>query len=350
MKKNTNKWLIAFSFVFYIFAIVLMIVGSFKDLQITVSLYNPENLFAQLFENFSVFVYWAIWGPAFTIIFLCRRDLNESLAVIHKIIPAIKPIKNTEHKAYKIFNVLLKIITTVGFFVLAVIGWKKLIENVLKNILLMADKDNMSQAFYFIVSAVCAVIAILLCSKIDKTKLRKIEALALAGVLLGIFIKIIEELKPITSRVRVREMIAYSNGFLNEEGMSEGRYSPLTKAMAGSTDFSAYTPWYKIGDDMGIYNRADSFPSGHTSCSCASFLLCLVTLTYDKLKKFAPLAWIVSFAYVLTVGFSRMIAGAHYLTDVAGAAIIAYSFFLIVYKLYCSFTEKGVIGEGLNCR
>lgn len=214
----------------------------------------------------------------------------------------------------------------------------------------MAGKDNMSQAFYFIICTVFTLVVLLLCRKLDKAKLKKIEALALAGVLFGICIKIIEELKPITGRVRVREMIAYSNGFLNEEGLSEGRYSPLTKAMADSTDFSAYTPWYKIGDDMGVYNRADSFPSGHTSCSCASFLLYLVTLTYDKLKKFAPLAWVVSFAYVIAVGFSRMVAGAHYLTDVAGAAILAYSFFLIVYKIYCRFTDKGVIGERLNCR
>ncbi len=345
MKKSINKPLIIFSVVFYIIAMGLMLIGTFNDLQITVNLYNPQSLFARILESFGPFTYWGIWGPALTIIFLCRRDLNESLCVIHKLIPAITPVENTEHKAYKFFNTVLKIVTTLGFFVLAVIGWKKIIENVLKNILLMSGKEDMSQAFYFIVCTIFTAAVIFLCSKIDRNKLKKIESLALAGVLFGIFLKIIEEFKPLTSRVRVREMIAYSNGFLNENRMSEGKYSPLTREMAAGADYSAFTAWYKIGDDMGVYSRADSFPSGHTSCACASFLLYLLSITYDKLKKFAPLALMTAFAYVILVGFSRMIAGAHYLTDVAGAAIIAYSLFLIVYKIYCSFTQRGVIGR-----
>lgn len=344
MKKSINKPLIILSALFYIAAIALMIVGTFNDLQITVKLFNPENLTVQIFEGFGQFVYWAMWGPAITLIFLCRRDLNESLAVINKLIPAIRPVENTEHKAYKVFNFVLKAITTVGFFVLAMVGWKKLIENVIKNILLMLDKDNLSQPVYFIICTVFTAIVVFLCRKIDKEKLRKLEGLALAGVLFGIFLKIIEEIKPITNRVRVREMIAYSNGFLNEEGLSEGKHSPLTSTMAVGTDFSAYTPWYKIGDDMGIYNRSDSFPSGHTSCACASFMLYLFTYAYDKLKKFAPFALLAAFAYVGVMGFTRLIAGAHYLTDVAGAAILGYSLFLIVYKIYNKFTKKGIIG------
>ena len=58
-------------------------------------------------------------------------------------------------------------------------------------------------------------------------------------------------------------MIAWSNGFKNSSGLSEGRFSPLTREMVDTTDFSAFTPWYKKGDAMGIYSRADSFPSGH---------------------------------------------------------------------------------------
>ena len=284
MKKSINKPIIIFSFIFYIVAIALMIVGTFNDLHITVNLFNPQSLFAQIFEGFGQFVYWAIWGPAITLIFLCRRDLNESLAVINKLISAIKPVENTEHKAYKFFNILLKAITTLGFFILAMVGWKKLIENVIKNILLMLDKDNLSQPVYFIICTIFTAIIILLCRKIDKEKLRKLEGLALAGVLFGIFLKIVEECKPITNRVRVREMVAYSNGFLNEKGLSEGKYSPLTSAMTANTDFSAYTPWYRIGDDMGIYSRTDSFPSGHTSCACAAFMLYLFASAYDKLK------------------------------------------------------------------
>lgn len=344
-KQNSNKGIIAFSIVFYIIATALMVLGSIKDLQIDMTLYNPSNYPAHFAELFSQFVCWGIWGPAFTIIFLCRRDLNGCLEVISKVFPFIKPFSDIKSKAYKVLNTILNVITSLGFFVLSVIGWKKLIENILKNVLREVGKDNLSQPVYFIICAVVAVVMIFLFSKIDKRTLKKLEGLALAGVLLGIFFKIVEECKQITNRVRFREMIAYSNGFLDEEGiMSDGQHAPLTKAMSKTTDFSAFTPWYKIGDDMGIYDRADSFPSGHTTNSCAIFLSYLFCITFNKLKKLAPFAFIFSALYVIAVGFSRMLTGAHYLTDVVGAAMIAYALFLIVYKIYSSFTKKGIIG------
>lgn len=344
MSKKKNRFFVIFAIIYYIVLIGLMIYGTFNDVKIDMALFNPENKLAILAESFGPFVYWGMWGPAITVIFLCRRDLNESLAVINKLVPVIKPVKNTSSGAYKFFDFVVKFITTVGFFVLAMVGWKKLIENVLKNILLMMDKEDMSQAFYFIVCTIFTAIVILLCRNIDKNKLRKLEGLALAGVLFGIFLKLIEEIKPITNRVRFREMVAYSNHFLNEEGLSEGKHSPLTSDMKNSTDFSAFTPWYKIGDDMGIYNRTDSFPSGHTSCACTSFLLYLFTCAYDKLKKYAPFALCVSAVYVVGIGFTRLIAGAHYLTDVAGAAILGFTFFVLVTAIYNSFVNRGVIG------
>lgn len=339
-----NKGFLIFTILFYVAAIAGMAVGTVNDLQIDMALFNPESNFAQLLESFGQLVYWAMWGPAITIIFLCRRDLNESLAVINKLIPAIKPIENTDNKTYKFFNFIVRAVTTVGFFVLAMVGWKKLIENVIKNILLTLGKDDLSQVVYFTVCTVFTLVIVLLCRNLDKEKLRKVEALALAGVLLGICFKIVEECKNITCRVRFREMVAYSNNFLNDKGLSEGKYSPLTSAMAQNADFSAFTRWYKIGDDMGIYNRADSFPSGHTTYSMSLLMAYPLCRAFTKLKSLAPFALLVSIAYTIVMGFSRMVAGAHYLTDVVGAAIIGYTLFLIVLAIYNKFTEKKIIG------
>jgi membrane-associated phospholipid phosphatase len=74
------------------------------------------------------------------------------------------------------------------------------------------------------------------------------------------------------------------------------------------------------------------------------FLTYPLCLAFEKLKKLAPFAYVFSVAYVILIGFTRMIVGAHYLTDVVGAAIIGYSLFLIVLKIYTSFTKKGIIG------
>lgn len=344
MKEKSNKGLIIFSVIYFIIAGAFMIYGTFSDMKVDMALFNPENNFARFAEQFSQIVYWGIWGSAFTIIFLCRRDFNGCLEVIGKVFPFIKPFNNTDSKAYKILNTILKVILTAGFFVLAVVGWKKLIENVTKNILLNLGKNDLPQAAYFIICAVFSAAMIFLFSKIDKKTLKKLEALALAGVLLGIFYKIVEECKGITNRVRFREMVAYSNGFLNDEGKSNATHAQLTRAMAENTDFSAFTPWYKTGDDMGIYRHSDSFPSGHTTYCCSLFLSYLPCLVFEKLRKLAPFTLAFSSLYVIAVAFTRMVAGAHYLTDVAGAAIIGYSLFLIVLKLYESFTRKGIIG------
>lgn len=344
MEKQSNKRIMIFSIVFYLIAVAMMVLGSIKDLQIDIALFNPENTFAQLAEQFSQFVYWGIWGPAFTLLFLCRHSLNESLEIIGRLLPFVKPVKDTETKVYKIFNTVLNIFTGLAFYVLSVIGWKKLIENVLKNILQNLGKEDMSQAFYFIFCAVFSAIVILLCSKIDKEKLRKLEALALLGVLLGICYKIVEECKEITGRVRFREMVAYSNDFFNQKGLTDGQHAPLTSDMVNGTDFSHFTPWYKKGDDMGVYNHSNSFPSGHTTYCCSLFLAYPLCLAFDKLKKLAPFAFVLSALYVILIAFTRMVAGAHYLTDVAGAAIIGYTLFLITYTIYTTFTKKGIIG------
>jgi membrane-associated phospholipid phosphatase len=165
--------------------------------------------------------------------------------------------------------------------------------------------------------------------------------------LLGIFYKIVESCKGITNRVRFREMVAATNGFYNDKGLSHGTLdgfsSRLTSDMKNGTDFSAFTPWFKKGDDMGVYSHADSFPSGHTTYSCTIFLSVLFCNAFDKLKKFAPAMLLISFVYVALMGYSRMIAGAHYLTDVVGGAIIGYTLFLIVYKIYNTFCNKSIL-------
>lgn len=342
-EKSFKRIFIA-SAVFYAVALVLMLVGTFLDLEINKAVFYPESIIVKGLEQFSQFVYWGMWGPIFTVLILCRHDLNESLEIIGRVIPFIGPVDNTDTKPYKVCNTILNIFTAVAFYVLSVIGWKKLVENVLKNILADLDIADMPQWFYFVVCAVLSAVVILACRKIDKAKLRKLEALALAGVLLGICYKLVEECKEITGRVRFREMVAYSNGKVNEGGMSDGQNADLTREMLKYTNYHQYTPWYKKGDDMMIYSHSNSFPSGHTTYCFTMFLTYPLCLAFNKLKKFAPFMYAFSAVYVIVVAVSRLMAGAHYLTDVVAAAVIGYTLFLIVNKIYNVFTKKGIIG------
>lgn len=341
MAKRNSKTLTVFSIVFYIIAAVLMVLGSIKDLQIDMALFNPQSGYSITLEAFGQFVYWGMWGPIFTVLFLTAHGLNECLEIIGRLLPFTKPVSNTESKAFRVFDTIVKIVWKVIFFVLGVIGWKKLIENVLN------DFFDLSQLVYFIICTVVTVIAILIFSRISKETLNRLEGLALAGVLLGICCKIVENCKTITSRIRFREMVAASNGFYDDEGLSFGKLdglsTRLTADMKNGTDFSAFTAWYKKGDDMGIYSHADSFPSGHTTYSCTIFLSVLFCSAFEKLKKAAPFMFIISFIYVVLMGYSRLIAGAHYLTDVVGGAIIGYTLFLIVMAVYNKFNEKSIL-------
>ena len=339
-KKREKRGYIIFSAIFYGIATALMIFGTFCDLKIDEALFAPGQTFARLAESYGQFVYWGMWGPALAIIFVCRRDINGTLALLSNISPKIKPIAKSESKAYGTVNFIFKAVSSAALFVLCSVGWKKLIENVIKNILLNTGHGKWSQPIYFAISFAVAAVSIIIASRINRETLKKLELLAFAGVLFGAICKGVEECKTLSQRVRFREMIAWSNGFKNSSGLSEGRFSPLTREMIDTTNFSAFTPWSKKGDAMGIYSRADSFPSGHTTYSCTLFLSSLFCRSFEKLKKLAEPALCVSAIYAAAMGYTRLAAGAHYLTDVAAAAIIGYTAFVTVRFIYIKVSAK----------
>ena len=82
-------------------------------------------------------------------------------------------------------------------------------------------------------------------------------------------------------------------------------------------DYIGYTPFYQPSAFGG-----SSFPSGHASMSTLSVLL------YDINKKhriFAKNGWILAFSVLFTacVVVSRLIAGAHFITDLIFGVLIA---------------------------
>lgn len=336
MKKTNSKSFIVVSIIFYVAAAALMAVGTFYDLEIGKRVFDPQSGFAISLEAFGQFVYWGMWGPLFSVLFLTRHSLQEAFDILSGILPFIKIKFNIKSKAYRVFNFIFKWGLGIGFFVLTVVGWRKLVANVLKYVV------DWNEVIYYIISAVIAVLGIFLLSRLDKRVLKKLENLALAGVLIGIIYKVTEECKTVTHRIRIREMVAYSNGFVDEKGLSFGKLEKLTTRLTASmqenTDFSAFTSWFKIADKTSIYSSANSFPSGHTTYSCTIFMSALFCTAFDKLKKAAPYFTALSFVYVAAMGYSRMVAGAHYLTDVTAGAIIGYTAFIVcrtIYKKYC---------------
>ena len=78
-----------------------------------------------------------------------------------------------------------------------------------------------------------------------------------------------------------------------------------------------------------------SFPSGHSACAMVvSMLLMWLPLVNDKLVKHQTLLFYLGVGYAAFVAFTRMLVGAHFLTDVCFGMLIT---------LICSFAGNEII-------
>lgn len=332
-KKRTT----AFIAVYFIFFAALLIIGSFKDFQIEKAVFNPQNSFAEFFEIWGEAPRFAMWGPAATVLLFTRRSIKECFTVFHRLLPFIPEIseKQTQTNVYKFFNFIVNSIEIIGFTVLAVLGWDKLIRNVGKYYV------DLSKAVWYIIAAVVAIIVILIFTKIPKEILYRLEPLALCGILIGIFYCFLGPIKSIANRARFREMVAFSNGFENPKDAN------ITSAFISTSDFSYYTEWYQKGFGGTLLNgfelEGTSCPSGHVMSGCFIFLSTLLCNAFEGLKKYKTPVFILCFAYTAALSLTRMMRGAHFLSDIALGAILGMIFFLVAAGVLKIFEKKRIL-------
>ncbi|MBR6874400.1 MAG: phosphatase PAP2 family protein [Ruminococcus sp.] len=127
--------------------------------------------------------------------------------------------------------------------------------------------------------------------------------------------------------VLVAICIAYAVQEILKGVMRRPRYRTVLKGFDGV----GFVPWYEkfpytkdLPAALGIAKEEfASYPSGHSMMSMTSFIgLPALAMIVPAFKgKEIPLA-LCGFAYSATVMFSRILAGAHYLSDVASSGII----------------------------
>ncbi len=143
-------------------------------------------------------------------------------------------------------------------------------------------------------------------SLIPQQLMKKLRAAAWIGVIvMAVQLLCVEALKYLWGRVRFRDLLA-----------------------AGSYD--AFTSWLHPN---GI-NGNKSFPSGHTAGAGMSYLMMLLPFCTERLKGRERLCALLPFAYTSLVALSRLIMGAHYLSDVAMGGAISFTLVLIALKVY----------------
>ena len=348
------------SVIYFAFFGGLLVYATFYDLEVSKSLFNPQNRFGIFFEYFAEIPRYALRGPAFTVLLFTRHSLNGCLAILHRLLPFIRPLpeKALRTKAYLWLNRILNWVEMIGFGALAFFGWKMETDSAVKYVLVLVTGQEegivRNSALYIVLSIFFALLLTALgfwiASKASRETLNRLEPLALLGLFVYLLYPLLNDIKAYISRVRFREMVAYSNGFVTADGLSAGTLPDITRDMVASSDFSAFTRWYQKGNSMGVYSHADSFPSGHTGSAVYLFLSYDLCLAFPKLKKYAIPCFCLSTAYVTAMAVARVIRGAHYLSDVAMAALLCMAFLLIGRLVMDFLVKKNVFPTRLKNR
>jgi membrane-associated phospholipid phosphatase len=113
---------------------------------------------------------------------------------------------------------------------------------------------------------------------------------------------------------------------------------PRYRTVAEGLEGVGFVPWYRISPNpaelMARYgleaSEFRSFPSGHAilSISTISTLLSLTWLFPGLREKRVGLCW-AGFAFAVVIMFTRMLLGAHYLSDVCAGALIGLGFVFV---------------------
>jgi len=125
---------------------------------------------------------------------------------------------------------------------------------------------------------------------------RPLIILSFAGLII-MFVQLgcVEVIKALWGRVRYRDLIKMPN-------------------------YDAFTPWYHPNG----FNGNRSFPSGHTGGASMSYLMMLLPFGSPKWEKRKALCFIIPFVYTSMVAFTRLVVGAHFLSDVTVGGTIGY--------------------------
>lgn len=256
--------------IFYVAALAALLAALFWDLELDKLLNNPKDIFSIWFQNTGEIPSRLICPIAGTVLFYTYKTKLEQAAGL---------IICLGGSAY------------FGYY----IGKYFFIEE---------NKMLFSIIYGLGFGIVCLILGQLI-NVPDKYRELIRKAAILGIIVMFLQLAVVEGLKYLWGRVRFRDLIA-----------------------AGSYD--AFTPWYKIN---GI-NGNKSFPSGHTAGAGMSYLIMLLPYISDKWKNRTQICFWTAFIYTSVVAFTRLVMGAHYLSDVTAGGIISFTIVIISIKIF----------------
>lgn len=258
---------------FYAIALILMIVASFKDLAIDNALYNPESGFGIFFEKFAELPMFCIVPFAGTVMFYARTMKDRKLNIILGAVYALAVLAGWVLCLFKLGD-----------------DW---------------FGEDFSKVLRIVIAVAFSALTLFLGGLVKRETMIKLRPLAVTGVLVFLITAAgVEVIKRVWGRPRYRDMV---NGVNN----------------LSLNDFAA---WYQIKGMDGCR----SFPSGHTYAMSETFLLLSVSDRIKQLRNKEIIFFAIAFVMTAVTAFSRLIVGAHFLSDVVMGAVIGFTVYIVV--------------------
>lgn len=275
-----------------VIVLALLITGSLCDLTIAKAIFTPDNAFSHFMAGFAMvpmgFMLGFILGNLF------------------------KMVVNHEFK--KVWqNIILCIVIFLG----AIIG-----IYIIGSQFTSYHAYNLNKGLSFLFGMISIVPGFLFgyffYEKMNHKRLFKTYLLVAITILL--LVGAVEGTKMILPRLRYTSVVA-----LGDDSLFRPWYL---------TDFSLNKQWV-LDHHLVDAEEIKSFPSGHSNAALAtSFALMFVPKLFPKFKGKEVVFFYIGFTFFLLVAFSRMLIGAHYLSDTMFAGTVALLVYFISNEIY----------------
>lgn len=277
-EKLTKQRIIVYS-VLGIIAVALMVIATLFDLKINDFMYAPNNFFGVALEVGGVSPFYLVIVFAGAVFFSYFRQNKKSA-----------------------WNIIKMVATLIAGFVGMVMFFHQFTK-------LWFDS---SIIYYLVAAGISAPFMVLLLWGLSKVSTKNIKKLAIFAIF---------------------SIIAVALSMAIIQGVKTLWGRPRYRVMYKADDFSIFMPWYKPYE-IAYDGNQQSFPSGHTGSAGALMVIAALPEFFKSLKKYEWLLFAGGLLFTLCVALSRIIVGAHFLSDVTMGATIAIASYAVVRAIF----------------